>query len=866
MNSFDIPVDAVQKKDSVFVKIFSGKEILASRFISLNPVVYREIYLIHHSHTDIGYSHLQPEVLRIHMKNIDDALRMIDATKNFSEEAKFKWNVESLWVVENYLKQASPSQKIKFIDAVKKGSICLSGLYANILTGISEPEEVFHYTDYAAQLRKEYGIEINSAMISDIPGYAWTTVTGFAKGGIKYFSSGPNYLGETHPYLGDRVGWFVRTWGDKPVWWTSPSGEEKILFWTAGKGYSSWHGTPAGGEFDKGPKKIASYLDELTAKKYPYDIVQWRYNIVSDNGPLDTTISNFVEQWNKKYSSPKIILATTEQMFQTFEKKYGDQIPVVKGDITPYWEDGAFSTAFEEGKNRSNSLRLQQLTTLYSILKPTKFSDSNFYNAWKNILLFHEHTWGAYNSTSDPDLPFVTKQWEIKKQFMLDADDQVNKIEKELFEPIVDKQSKKIIVVNTSSWNRTGPVTIETSMSGQSVKSSGGNILPLQKLSNGKYVFVAENVPALGTAVYEITNEKSKTQNDFTITDSSIANGRIAFQWDEKGSIVKLEDDSKINYAGSFNKQGLNSYWYVPGLDPSNAETNDAVRVKILEQGPVVITIELESNAPGGKSLQRKISLYAGSDQVYIENVLDKNSVREKESVHFGFPFNSSFQKTTIDAGYGSMQYLGDQLQGSNFDYLYGRRWLDVSENGRGIQWLMLETPLVEPASMIDERKTVNEAHKEWKTANVPTATWFSYVMNNYWHTNYKADQDGVSHYRYALKPHAMLNYSNIEKTAFEFCEPLIAFTTKESEKFVEGLFELTNNRVVVTSITPLNKNGFIVRLFNPEPTAMETGFIWKAINPAHIVNMSSGKVIGEKENISLAGMGVMELKLETNQ
>jgi hypothetical protein len=63
---------------------------------------------------------------------------------------------------------------------------------------------------------------------------------------------------------------------------------------------------PIGGVFDKGAKKIAAYLDELTAKNYPYDIVQWRYNIVSDNGPIDTTISDFVDQWNKKYASPKL--------------------------------------------------------------------------------------------------------------------------------------------------------------------------------------------------------------------------------------------------------------------------------------------------------------------------------------------------------------------------------------------------------------------------------------------------------------------------------------------------------------------------------------------------------------------------------
>lgn len=861
INSFDIPVNAVQKQDSVFISAAVGGKTLVKKYFPVKPVVYREIYFIHHSHTDIGYSNLQPEVLRIQMKNIDDALRMIDATKNFSKEAKFKWNIESLWVVENYLNRASQTQKDRFIKAVKEGSICLSGLYANILTGISEPEEIFHYTDFAEQLRKQYGVKIESAMISDIPGYAWTTVTGLAHGGIKYFSSGPNYLGEAHPYLGDRVGYFVKKWGDKPVWWTSPSGDEKILFWTAGKGYSSWHGTPAGGVFDKAPKKIAAYINELNEHKYPYDIVQWRYNIVSDNGPIDTTVSNFVEQWNQKYSSPKIVLSTTDQLFETFEKKYGDQIPTVKGDITPYWEDGAFSSAYEEGENRSNSLRLQQLTTLYSILNPAKYNADSFYNGWKNILLFHEHTWGAYNSISEPDVPFVTKQWEIKKQFMLDADSQIDDIEKQLLKPIIDIKSKKIAVVNTSSWMRSGPVVFQTDANAQSVEDKNGRRFPLQKLSDGKCVFIAENIPALGSKVFTMSDEKANDENGFILTDSSASNGKISIQWDRAGSIVKLADSAGFNYAGSFNNQGLNSYWYVPGLDPSKALTNDSVHITVLDRGPLVITFAMISMAPGSKNLERRISLYKGSDEIFIENIIDKKSVREKESVHFGFPFNNSLMKTSLDAGYGTMHYLDDQLPGSNVDFLYGRRWLDVANSERGIQWMFVEAPLVEPGSMIDERKTVNQSHKEWKTKGEPTSTWFSYVMNNYWHTNYKADQDGISHYHYALKIHGATNQNEIERTAFEFSEPMVAFPCSENESFGKEMFELTNNKIVVTSVTP-SKKGFVVRLFNPESSQQQTRFLWKSVKPAQVINRSNQRIITHKNDVELNAMAVTEIEI----
>lgn len=863
VNNFDIPVAAVQKEDSVHIQVSAGKQIMANRYIHLKPVTHRVLHFIHHSHTDIGYSHLQPEVEKIHIKNIDDALHMIEATKNLPAEARFKWNIESLWAVEIYVKQAAPAQKEIFFKAVKEGSICLSGLYANILTGLSEPEEAFHYTDYAAQLRKQYGVTINSAMMSDIPGVAWTTVTGLAKGGISYFSSGPNFMGETHPYGGDRVGHFVKTWGDKPVWWVSPSGEEKVLFWTAAKGYSSWHGTPIGGVFDKGAKKIAGYLDELNANNYPYDMVQWRYNIVADNGPIDSTIPGFVDQWNKKYSSPKIVLNTTDKLFEAFEQKYGNSIPVVKGDITPYWEDGAASTAYEEGRNRVNSLRLQQLTTLYAMLNAKEYNAPGFYEAWKNILLFHEHTWGAHNSITQPDIPFVTEQWAIKKQFMLDAGKQINALEKNLLAAITNPGSKRIAVFNTSSWMRSGPVSVPAAVDGKSVKDAAGKKWPLQKLSNGNYVFMANNVPALGTAVYTITDEEpGEIKNTFSVTDHTLANDKIKIEWDNYGSITSLTEGGSFNFAGSFNNQGLNSYWYVPGVKPTDAVTNQPVQVKLLENGPVVISVLMISEAPGANRLERKISLFAGSNEVMIDNMIDKKAIREKEGVHVGFPFNSSLNNVTLDAGYGSMKYLADQLPGSNMDYLYSRRWLDLSKADKGIQWMLLEAPFIEPGNIIDEEQTINQAHKEWNSTGAPTATWFSYVMNNYWHTNYKADQEGVSNYRYVLKPHGMFSYSETEKAGASFSQPLLALPVNEDAIFADGLFELSNNRVVVTCVTPQEDGTIVIRLYNPEASVEQTSFLWKKIQPSGMINIRTGKNLLVKDSITVAGMGVLEIKL----
>jgi hypothetical protein len=285
--------------------------------------------------------------------------------------------------------------------------------------------------------------------------------------------------------------------------------------------------------------------------------------------------------------------------------------------------------------------------------------------------------------------------------------------------------------------------------------------------------------------------------------------------------------------------------------------------VKIIEKGPVMTSISITSDAPGANKLERIISLYSGSDEILIQNILDKKAIRTKEGVHFGYPFNEQFTNTTLDAGYGSMKFLKDQLPGSNMDYLYGRRWLDVSSGDKGIQWLLLESPLVEPNSMIDERKVVASNHKEWKKSEKPATIWFSYVMNNYWHTNYKADQEGTVNFKYALRPHEVVNGVDLEKEAADFTQPLIGITIKEEVKLPSNLFELTNTKIVVTSLTPNEDGTILMRLFNPDSSAQQTKFVWKSLAPKSIIDVNTG---GEKSNsaeIKMVGNGVSEFLLK---
>ncbi len=133
----------------------------------------------------------------------------------------------------------------------------------------------------------------------------------------------------------------------------------------------------------------------LEKRSYPYDIAYVRWSGHGDNAVPDPAICDFVKDWNAKYTWPHFVISGTSEAFRAFEQRYGDRLPQVRGDWTPYWEDGAGSSALETAMNRASSDRLAQAETLFAMLKPAAYPAAAFEDAWNNVLLYSEHTWGA---------------------------------------------------------------------------------------------------------------------------------------------------------------------------------------------------------------------------------------------------------------------------------------------------------------------------------------------------------------------------------------------------------------------------------------------------------------------------------------
>jgi len=763
-------IQASASERKVQFKLEASGQTVLSRSMALEPVRPWRIFVLPHSHVDIGYTALQADVVKKQNSNIDTGLRLAKATANYPEGARFIWNTEVLWPVDNYLRDASPAKREAFIAAVRAGQIGLDALYGNTLTGLCRPEELINLMRYATQLSELCGVPIESAMISDVPGYTWSLVSAMAQAGVKYFSFAPNYF--------DRMGATMKEWQNRPFWWKGADGHSRVLCWCPSRGYALGHLI---GDGEALARFIPDYLLELQTNSFPYDITYLRWNVHGDNGSPDEKLADVVRDWNARYAYPKIIISTTAAAFREFERKYGDKIPEFSGDYTPYWEDGAGSSARETALNRASAERLVQAEAVWAMRNPCAFPAEEFQSAWRNVLLYSEHTWGAHNSITQPDLPFVRDQWAVKKGFADDADKQsrdlLARASEETF--AIEPAPKGIDVFNTSSWERTDLVTVprELSAAGDQVTDLRGHTVLSQRLSTGELVFLARNLQTFSVSRFQVESGSCPVRGAVRTEPTRLLSADFFLRIDEKTGAIKNLFSRTLGRELVDPKAAtaLNDFFYLSGADLGGLQRNGPPRISVKESGPLVASLLVDSDAPGCKHLSREVRLIDGLDRVEIIDTIDKLPVRAKEGIHLGWGFQVPGGVMRLDVGWAEVRPEVDQIPAACKNWFSVQRWADISNDRFGVTWAPIDAPLVEVGSITANLLGSQTDYRAWIDHLQPSQTLYSWVMNNHWHTNYRAEQEGPVVFRYAIRPHKTFSPDQAARFGVDCSQPLLA-------------------------------------------------------------------------------------------
>ena len=327
----------------------------------------------------------------------------------------------------------------------------------------------------------------------------------------------------------------------------------------------------------------------------------------------------------------------------------------------------------ETAINRASADRLSQAETLWAMLDPASYPARAFDQAWRNVLLYSEHTWGAYCSITEPAAPLTQDQWQIKQSYA--AQGNVNSRgllirslakREAVADPLV--ASANIDVYNTASWPRTDLVAMPRGISerGDHVADDQGRAVPSQRLSNGDLVFLVADMPALSGRRYTLSPGAPLAAAGATVKDLVLDNGLVRVKLDPRsGGVAELmARDIAGNLVDSSSGHAINDYLYLKGDDLAGLQGTGAVTIKPGDSGPLVASLVVDSDAPGCLHLRREVRLSAGQDRVELIDTVDKQRLAAKsyvdkegkESVNFAFPFRVPDGQALLDLPIGAMR------------------------------------------------------------------------------------------------------------------------------------------------------------------------------------------------------------------
>ncbi len=854
---------------------FAGSRYTAA--VDRKPVRKLLIYVLPHSHHDLGYTALQADVEEKQIKNILQGIELARKTASYPEGARFVWNLEVLWATDLFLRRRPEGDRVALRDAVGKGWIAINGSYANELTGLCRPNELLELFRFGTRLGKEYGVPVRSAMMSDVPGFSWGTVVAMSQAGIRYFSAAPNYF--------DRIGTFMEEWQDKPFWWISPSGKERILFWVPWTGYAMSHIMKLGDDF------VDKYLDRIDQVKFPYDISCIRWSGHGDNAAPDPELSEWVKDWNATYEWPKFHIASTDTAFSAFEKAYGDELPQHRGDLTPYWEDGAASSALETAMSRNAAERITQAAAIAAAFRPDAYSSAQYAEAWRNVLLYSEHTWGAYCSVSDSENPLTLKQWEFKRTFAVDAAERADALlQQSLGFSNSTSTPAEIDVYNATSWTRTEVVLVSKSLSatGDHVEDKRGRPVPSQRLASEELAVLVSDLEPFTKRRFRLSSKRpARPSHAVTVHDGTLQNDKLHVKVDEEtGDVVELMQHGYSDNLIDSTKGAANRFLYMGSDDVEHLGRSGKPTITLEDAGPLVATLRVEASAPTCNRLIRRVRLMAGKDHVELENIVDKQRAPlnpnpgqggqggefaqrgNKESIQFAFPLAVPGGKMRLDIPLAVMGPEIDQLPGSCKNWLPVGRWVDVSSAERGVTWATLDAPLIEVGGVTATLLGSQRDLKVWRKHIEDTQLFYSWVMNNHWGTNYRAYQEGPVTFRYALRPHRGNDAAEAESFATGLTQPLCV-APATGKPSLSPMLKVSPSEVLVQSLKPSEDGkAWIVRLFGASGESRQASLLLSdksRAGKAWISNLAEETVVPLGATIPIAGWELVTVRVERN-
>jgi len=769
------------------------------------------LYLVHHSHTDLGFTHEQPVALDLHAQFIDQAIEECERTADFPRGSALKWTCEAVYPVLHWLRNRPGRQIQRFAKLARAGRIEVTGMFA-VMCQCLPQEALYRQFQWVEELRRDLQLTIRSALQCDINGQHWGLVDALLDCGFDAFGMAINENVGRAAFQSQRPNGFH---------WEGPSGR-RILAWN-GLHYNAnaYFGIPD--DIERAAHELPRFLNWLAGRGYPHPfcLFQVTCNGFVDNGPVDPRLAPFVRRWNAEGRMPRMEIVTLGEFFDRLRREPPERLPAHRGEWTDYWNFGAASTAYETALNRRTYHRLAEGELALAFLGGKTSRQKELREAWENALLFDEHTWGADTSVVYPFGQAARSQLNQKLNFAYRARSLAQLVRLEAIDRIAHSLKTKesgLLVFNPLPWEREERVEFPENWQfrnpwqppGAAATVSHVQALDRNEGSEQSGLGAAAllqsaplKIPALGYRFFPFETLGSAPSVAPKGRISLSAENRwlkVAFD-PERGGLKKFYDTTRgkewvdrrhdlafggyvhetippsrrkgAGYGGRmriFQESDWSRFMAYGGWNarwPARRRGISRVLQSRRTHLPGGVRLYQKCSAPGTRCVEYELTLLDSQPWADWRVTIDKTWDIAPEACYVAFPLALRGGWPRYQTAGGAVRPHIDQLPGCNQDFHTAQEWADFSNPESGFTITTIDAPIVMFGGF-----QIGRLFDGPRPAISPLI--LSLPMTNYYHVNYAGAQTGRVDFRYRLYPHGPFDAAECDRVGREAAHPLV--------------------------------------------------------------------------------------------
>jgi hypothetical protein len=804
----------------------------------------KEVLILHHSHVDVGYTHPQSMYWELQKGYLDAALDMLDRTEKWKDDiSKPRWTAEATAPVMHWLDTASADQIKRLRKYVKAGRFGIAAFEYNT-TPLSSAEGMARQLYDAGVLREKLGAHSRVVHQHDVNGIPWTAADLFLDAGVELLVMAINlHLGGTPAR-------------PEVYRWLTPSGRELLVM--NGEHYTMFDQwcDPASGDLDRIQEGVFKYIRHVKGLNYRRDFVYLTATCAPqmyDNSPPNQELPDLVRKWNEEGRQPRLRIVTSNELLDHIRKIPREDLPVMTGDWTDYWNFGCGSSAVETRLTREAMANVEAIELLRTWTKPDPHVGPAVNRIWEDIHLYNEHTWGAHN-TLDADNPFVQTLWQLKAQ-PAHAGKPLSEVHlrRQLHSlagnPWQSRNSDGVLILNPTglrqtyfvpgTWKRQGK-QVEPNFLGAAREETARPLselygpIPLEPFS---WQVVPWKDLSKAKTADSLHVESGRIETDFYRLTYEANSGKVTGLLDKKANREVIPPDSEYGFfqlvherpsnddRHAFHVRDMEAERYgrtgwKPEWQASRTSYEGEVTCKV-EKHDRSATLVIKGKAKGIKDLEQRITLHADLALIDLSAQFLKEDVRTPEALYFVFPLQvEEGWRSHFDTASLPVELDAQQIPGVCRDWVTVDSYASMYEPGFGATLYCPDAPMVQVGNF-------NWAKKQNSIPRQKNPLLLAWPLNNYWETNFRATQPGLIRLRYSFRTFGEFDPVQAALEGQQTRNPPVTHLVFDNAEPRQGRFlEVLGDKVLVSHTKPSEDGGdVILRVINLGDQEAKTSF-----------------------------------------